>query len=159
MFPGHVLSFVPLNTPYSQSCKTALKPKALYVTSLSLTSLASLAASREICGCGKRKWCGSSLTEVPHQIPLLAAQALILPVLRCLLLSSCCFSRDSTKAQVKEADRARKLKELPQTPAAVCLLQEAEKAKLTEEPKLSFVLDLLSPTPKVQIEYICFQTV
>lgn len=50
-------------------------------------------------------------------MPLSAAQALIPPVLRCLLLSFCYFSRDSKKAQ--EMDRARKLEGLPQTPAAV----------------------------------------
>lgn len=33
------------------------------------------------------------------------------------------------------------------------------KRKQTEEPKLNFGLDLLSPTTQVQIEYICFQTV
>lgn len=33
------------------------------------------------------------------------------------------------------------------------------KCKWTEEPKLSFGLDLLSPVSKQQIKYICFQTV
>lgn len=58
---------------------------------------------------------------------------------------------------MKEADRARKLNELPQTPAAVCFLQEAEKASRLKNQSLALFWTYSAQRQKYKLSTFVFK--
>lgn len=96
----------------------ALEPKALSVTSLSVPLSGILSTQQRFVDVAKEKGVDPALQRF-HTNPPLGSTSIYPASAEGLVPSSCCFSRDRNKAQVKGTDRARKLKEPPQTPAAV----------------------------------------